>query len=117
MSCSAPSFSLSPPSALFKGTLCSFIQCLKCNNSNERFESFLDVQLLVRSMNTLQRAFEEYVSVERLCGKNQYSCEKCGCKVDALKGTLPTAVETTTSIVVNMPNGFYNQCVNVCLRL
>jgi ubiquitin carboxyl-terminal hydrolase 47 len=76
---------------LYEGSLQSVAQCLKCDNKSIKFEKFLDLSLPVRNEfekiynSSLEMALCNLLKPEKLQGDNQYYCEKCQKKVDAIK--------------------------------
>ena len=80
----------------FKGSLLAYTQCQKCQHRRARREEFQDLSLAAEGMSSVEEAIEEFVKVQILDGDNQYFCEKCNTKVDAIKGQriaqLPTAL-------------------------
>lgn len=74
--------------SLYRGTTVSKIICLSCKNSIEHEEEFQDIQLMVKGHPDLLSSFENYVNFDKLEGTNQYFCEKCNQKNDALKGNI-----------------------------
>lgn len=56
-------------------------------------EDFYELELNVKGLKTLDDSLNDYLSIEALCGDNQYSCESCGTRVDAARSiklrTLP----------------------------
>ena len=76
---------------LYEGTLGSYIKCLACKSITNREEKYRDLQLSLRSADqktyntSIEVALNDYFTSECLKGDNQYSCEPCKTKVDALK--------------------------------
>jgi ubiquitin carboxyl-terminal hydrolase 47 len=77
----------------YEGTMKDYVQCKKCWNENARHDKFTDISLVIRpfgattaAFDSLEAALEAFVQPELLSGDSQYFCEKCACKVDALKG-------------------------------
>jgi len=70
----------------FKGSLMDYLQCQKCKHRRAKREEFQDISLVVEGVNSVGEAMKKFVEVERLEGDNQYFCEKCNEKVDAVKG-------------------------------
>lgn len=63
---------------LFRGRLRNVIRCVNVDYESSRSESFYDLQMTVRGVRGLQDSFDQYVSVEKMNGKNQYRTEKYG---------------------------------------
>lgn len=79
-----PSYSI--VTSLFTGIFCSQIQCLECNNVSTSFEQFNILSLPLTS-NSLKGLLKEFVEPEKLTGANQYHCDECRKKSDAIKKT------------------------------
>ena len=77
---------------LYQGVLIDYVKCQTCGVESQREDKFLDVSLAVRNdtdhiyNDSLEKALDTFVRPETLSGTNQYSCEKCACKRDAVKG-------------------------------
>ncbi|OQR79821.1 ubiquitin carboxyl-terminal hydrolase 64E-like [Tropilaelaps mercedesae] len=77
---------------LYQGTLKDYVRCAECNHESARQDSYQDIALVVRPFGSdkiygsLDEALNGFVEPETLNGNNQYFCEKCNKKCDALKG-------------------------------
>ena len=73
--------------SLFTGIFCSRIICNKCGTKSHSFEPFtiLSVPTLEEGEMTLDDCIKEFNKEELLIGENQYNCEECGTKTDAVK--------------------------------
>ena len=77
---------------LFEGVMVDYVKCENCGSESQREDKYLDVSLAVRNEfdhiynDSVEKALDNYVSVEHLTGANQYFCEKCQSKQDARKG-------------------------------
>jgi len=60
------------------------IKCLKCNHKSESKSTEFQLSLAIKHDN-IEDALENFSTIEELNGDNQYHCEKCKTKVDALK--------------------------------
>ena len=69
---------------LFEGERQNVIKCINQDYESNRDEKFNTIQLIVRGNQTIEESVHEYISEEKLDGKNQYQTEKYG-KQDALK--------------------------------
>lgn len=69
-----------------EGTMEDYLQCKECENSRSRLDYYYDVQLAVKGFDSIQSSLTAYTQPELLCGDNQYFCDNCNKKVDALKG-------------------------------
>jgi len=72
---------------LYQGAQVNTLTCLECGRISSREEHFMDIPLVVSNQENLLSSLGSLVSLERLCEANQYQCEKCDKKVDALRGT------------------------------
>ncbi|BHF68915.1 Belongs to the peptidase C19 [Sparganum proliferum] len=52
---------------------------------NGEEDDFLDVNLSVSDWDSVEDSLRAHTQTERLCGDNQYFCERCQCRVDASK--------------------------------
>jgi len=70
-----------------------YVKCKECGHESKRSDFFLDIPLVIRafgatrSITSIEEALASFSIPETLDGDNQYNCEKCGKKVDALKVT------------------------------
>ncbi|XP_003746614.1 ubiquitin carboxyl-terminal hydrolase 47 [Galendromus occidentalis] len=77
---------------LYQGSLKDYVKCTECNNESAREDHYQDIALVVRPFGSdkiygsLIEALNGFVEPETLNGANQYHCEKCKKKCDALKG-------------------------------
>jgi ubiquitin carboxyl-terminal hydrolase 47 len=69
-----------------EGTMEDYLQCKECENARSRLDYYYDVQLAVKGFDSIQSSLAAYTQPELLCGDNQYFCDNCNKKVDALKG-------------------------------
>ena len=74
---------------LFQSILSTNIKCKECGNISSHDEIYIDISLPIKKGNktidTLEKSFEYFFSIEELIKDNQYMCEKCQKKVDAEK--------------------------------
>lgn len=56
-----------------------------CDNVSEKFEPFLNLQLPIDGMNTLEECISDYIKPIQLDGDNQWLCDKCNRKSQAIK--------------------------------
>eukprot|EP00924_Labyrinthula_sp_SR-Ha-C_P006179 snap_masked-scaffold_54-processed-gene-1.31-mRNA-1 protein AED:1.00 eAED:1.00 QI:0/-1/0/0/-1/1/1/0/914 len=76
----------------FQGETENYICCLSCKKRSVKTESFLDVGLALSEFgskkchNSIQVCLQKYFEPEKLTGENQYYCDSCQSKVDAVKG-------------------------------
>jgi ubiquitin carboxyl-terminal hydrolase 47 len=77
---------------LYQGTLTDYVRCKECGTEKGREDSFLDVSLVLRPfgstsvMSSVEASLDYFLKPETLEGDNQYLCETCGKKCDAVKG-------------------------------
>jgi len=72
---------------LFTGLFCSIITCKQCNAKSHTFEPFTILSLPTKETgdSTLNECIQEFSKEEILAGDNQYFCEYCNTKTDAIK--------------------------------
>eukprot|EP00826_Nyctotherus_ovalis_P048897 TRINITY_DN581_c0_g1_i1.p1 TRINITY_DN581_c0_g1~~TRINITY_DN581_c0_g1_i1.p1 ORF type:complete len:525 (-),score=189.01 TRINITY_DN581_c0_g1_i1:1265-2839(-) len=70
---------------LFRGKFVTQIICSECKNISEREEVFSDISLQVKDCKSITESLSMFVSEEQLDKENQYFCEKCNKKVDAVR--------------------------------
>mmetsp|Transcript_26094 Transcript_26094/g.25715 ORF Transcript_26094/g.25715 Transcript_26094/m.25715 type:complete len:834 (-) Transcript_26094:354-2855(-) len=77
---------------LYEGSYIDYVKCLNCLRESSREDKFLDLSLTVRNdfdkiyNDSIEKALANYIRPEELTGSNQYYCEHCGGKQDAIKG-------------------------------
>ncbi|EAR89618.2 ubiquitin carboxy-terminal hydrolase (macronuclear) [Tetrahymena thermophila SB210] len=77
---------------LYEGQTENFVFCKQCKTDSIRNDNFLDLQLIIRSdfddilNNSIEKCMKHFVKSVELQQDNQYFCEKCNQKVDAIKG-------------------------------
>jgi ubiquitin carboxyl-terminal hydrolase 47 len=69
-----------------KGNEHDFVLCKRCKTKTGNIQKFLDLQLEIRNIRHISEAFSEYQKEELLNGENQYYCDQCKSKNDAIKG-------------------------------
>lgn len=73
---------------LFRGSVSHVTTCSKCGKDSEassKMEDFYELELNVKGLKSLGESLDDYLSVEDLCGDNQYFCESCETRVDATR--------------------------------
>ncbi|KAL5727162.1 ubiquitinyl hydrolase 1 [Ranunculus cassubicifolius] len=73
---------------LFRGSVSNVTKCSKCEKESEassKIEDFYELELNIKGLKTLDESLQDYLSVEELCGDNQYFCESCASRVDATR--------------------------------
>ncbi|KAJ0394465.1 hypothetical protein ATCC90586_010003 [Pythium insidiosum] len=77
---------------LYQGTMKDYVKCLDCGYESSRNDEFLDLSLVIRPfgssqmMKSVEEAIELYLKPEVLNGDNQWRCDQCKTKRDAIKG-------------------------------
>jgi len=74
----------------FQGQTCSRISCERCKYSLTKFEPFMFLSLPTisaegRALTSLDQCLQEFCRPEKLSGDNQWYCQKCKARVDAVK--------------------------------
>ncbi|OHT01434.1 hypothetical protein TRFO_31758 [Tritrichomonas foetus] len=64
--------------SLFKGKYVSVFQCRNVDYTNQKFNEFLDLDLHVKGISSLEESFLLFTSLEPLEGNNQYSAGSYG---------------------------------------
>ncbi|XAR57648.1 Ubiquitinyl hydrolase 1 [Bertholletia excelsa] len=73
---------------LFRGSVSHVTTCSKCGKDSEassKIEDFYELELNVKGLKSLDESLDDYLSVEKLQGDNQYYCESCAIRVDATR--------------------------------
>ena len=88
------------PTRVFQGKMRTHVTCKGCGHQSCRSEEFYDLKLPIPSASDdvdmsgqkVSLSLEGLVSAlsreEEMCGANQYKCDVCGCKQDAVKESL-----------------------------
>ena len=69
-----------------------YVRCKECNGESSRSDKYLDIPLVIRgfgetkSIKSVEEALYKFTQPEVLEGDNQYKCDRCNKKVDAIKG-------------------------------
>ncbi|OWZ19499.1 hypothetical protein PHMEG_0006257 [Phytophthora megakarya] len=77
---------------LYQGALKDYVQCCECGYESSRIDNFLDLSLVIRPfgstemMKTVEEAIELFLRPEMLEKENQWMCDRCKVKRDAIKG-------------------------------
>jgi len=77
---------------LYEGEMKDYVQCKECGYESSRTDKYLDIPLVIKgfgetnSIKSVEEALQKFAQVEILSGDNQYFCERCNKKVDAMKG-------------------------------
>ncbi|KAI3916826.1 hypothetical protein MKW98_001407 [Papaver atlanticum] len=73
---------------LFVGSVSNVTRCSKCGQDSEassKAEDFYHLELGIQGFKNLDGSLDDYLSMEKLSGDNQYSCVPCGIQVDATR--------------------------------
>lgn len=73
---------------LFRGTFSYVTRCLSCgcvSDSSEQLEDFYQLVLNLKGFASLEESLGAYLKEERLDGENQYFCEHCRARTDAVR--------------------------------
>ncbi|KRW99447.1 hypothetical protein PPERSA_07932 [Pseudocohnilembus persalinus] len=84
-----------------KGLMVNHITCLGCNISKERTEEFYDLILQIQGCNNIEDALKNLITPEKLDQDNQYYCDNCDKKNDALKGQKIRAFPDNLTLSLN----------------
>lgn len=68
--------------SIFEGTYSNQFICQDCDHSYDRQETFLALNLSVKTFSNLEQSMAQFVKDELLTGDNSYFCEKCNHKVN-----------------------------------
>ena len=77
---------------LYEGRYVDYVKCLRCGNESTREDKFLDLSLTIRNTfekiynDSVEKALQNFVRPEYLLDGNQYFCERCKSKENAIKG-------------------------------
>eukprot|EP01118_Nematostelium_gracile_P007705 TRINITY_DN2517_c0_g1_i1.p1 TRINITY_DN2517_c0_g1~~TRINITY_DN2517_c0_g1_i1.p1 ORF type:complete len:610 (+),score=142.53 TRINITY_DN2517_c0_g1_i1:98-1927(+) len=77
---------------LYQGEMQDYVKCKECQYESARTDKYLDIPLVIRGYDSkvltrsIEEGIENFVTAEVLDGDNQFKCEKCDKRVDALKG-------------------------------
>ena len=69
----------------FGGWMANEIICKTCPHKYDRRENFLTVSISVKNKKSIKEGLDSFVEGDMLDENNQYFCDKCDKKVDALK--------------------------------
>jgi len=83
------------------GETMNYCKCLECGYMSTRREPFLTFRLPIDGVSNLDEAIKAYTKAETLSGDNQWFCDKCNQKRDALRGTAITRMPYVSSIMFN----------------
>ena len=84
-----------------KGKFLNVTICSKCSAESEREEVFADIGLRVKGCSNIVDSLDQLTKEDMLDGNNQYFCEVCGVKVDALRFTRIKTVPPLLTFALN----------------
>ena len=73
---------------LFRGTMLDLLQCSKCGHKRSSEAPYMDLQVDVADMHTVEQGLQKLTTAEILDGDNMWECEACNAKVRAEKGLI-----------------------------
>lgn len=77
---------------LYQGALKDYVQCRTCGYESSRVDHFLDLSLVIRPfgsdqpIKSVEEALTLFLTPEVLDQENQWNCDRCKTKRDAIKG-------------------------------
>ncbi|GAA6042749.1 hypothetical protein JCM8097_007455, partial [Rhodosporidiobolus ruineniae] len=71
----------------FEGKMAFFTQCTECGTKSERPSTFLELEVNLEKNCKLEDRIKDSLKPETLSGDNQYFCEVCDQKQDAMRGS------------------------------
>jgi len=81
--------------------------CGKDSDASSKMEDFYELELNIKGLNNLDESLDDYLSLEKLDGENQYFCESCGKRVDATRSiklrSLPSVLNFQLKRYVFLP--------------
>lgn len=87
------------------------LRCSKCGNESEassKIEDFYEIELNVKGLKNLDESLDDYLSIEELREDNQYYCDACAMRVDAMRSiklrSLPAVLNFQLKRCVFLPN-------------
>ena len=69
----------------FEGTSVYEMECKGCGNKHPREETFAELDLCVKDVKGISASFDKLFTEEELTGDNQYLCQYCSKKTDAIR--------------------------------
>lgn len=104
---------------LFRGSVSHVTRCTVCGKDSEassNMEDFYELELNIKGFNNLDESLDDYLSLEELCGENQYFCESCGIRVDATRSiklrSLPSVLNFQLKRYVFLPKTTTKKKIN-----
>ncbi|SCV68974.1 BQ2448_1994 [Microbotryum intermedium] len=71
----------------FEGSIVYGTRCMGCNNTSERSSTFNELEVTLKANSALEARIAESLGDERMEGDNQYYCDLCQKKRDAIRYT------------------------------
>ncbi|CAD8105182.1 unnamed protein product [Paramecium primaurelia] len=100
----------------YKGVVFHHITCMNCNNSHGNEEIIYDLNIQVEGNKNLSEGLFSYINPFLLDGNNQYFCDICGFKVDALKGDKIRKLPPILTVTLNRYTFDYEKMQRVKLN-
>ncbi|XP_026813170.1 ubiquitin carboxyl-terminal hydrolase 48-like isoform X1 [Rhopalosiphum maidis] len=72
--------------------------CLKCKTKSTRPSTFYELDLNIKGHKTLNESLQEFLKEEHLTGDDQYYCDHCNCKQDAVRKICLTTLPPVLNI-------------------
>nr|CAB3267564.1 ubiquitin carboxyl-terminal hydrolase 48-like [Phallusia mammillata] len=73
-------------------------KCLSCQTITSRPSRFYELDLNIQGHKELKECIMEFLKKEMLCGENQYHCDACTCKRDAVRQIFLKKLPQTLSL-------------------
>lgn len=73
-------------------------RCLKCKTKSTRPSTFYELDLNIKGHKTLNESLQEFLKEEHLTGDDQYYCDHCNCKQDAVRKICLTTLPPVLNI-------------------
>ena len=70
-----------------KGKYLNTTTCSQCKTDSCRLEDFADIGLRVKGLSSIEESLQDLTKEDLLEGSNQYHCDVCQCKVNAIRKT------------------------------
>ncbi|EFC49081.1 ubiquitin specific protease [Naegleria gruberi] len=74
-----------PVHQVFGGYLRSQIKTMETNYISNKYDAFIDIELQLNNCTSVEKSFQNYITPDRLDGKNKYKCPKTNTYVTASK--------------------------------
>lgn len=78
--------------------MCLTFRCLKCKTKSIRPSTFYELDLNIKGHKTLNDSLQEFLKEEHLTGDDQYYCDQCNSKQDAVRKICLTTLPPVLNI-------------------